>query len=286
MKRFIEMKYAEVIQRGTEYLETAHIADAKIDARLLLEFVCQTSYNTLFTEPDRKVSDEQYQLYQTTLERRASHEPLQYITGECDFMGLTFTVTPDVLIPRQDTENLVEEVMRDLHSGMEFLDMCTGSGCIILSLLHYSNECKGTGVDISPKALSVAKKNGERLGISVNWIESDLFENVTGRFDKIISNPPYIATKVIGELMEEVKEHEPVLALDGMEDGLHFYRRIISDAKKHLYRNGVLYFEIGYDQGEEVSTLMKDAGYIDVNVVKDFSGNDRVVYGTYIEDAL
>ncbi len=277
------MKYVKVCEDGFTFLQQAGIQDAKIDARLLLEYVCNTSYSTLFVDPDKEVNEEQMTQYQACLKRRAAHEPLQHITGECEFMGLTFQVSKDVLIPRQDTENLVEEVMKDLHAGMRFLDMCTGSGCILLSLLHYSNDCSGVGVDVSPKALEIARKNGENLGIDVTWVESDLFEKVTGEFDKIISNPPYIATKVIEGLMEEVKDHEPRLALDGFEDGLYFYRKIVMDAKKHLYRNGMLYFEIGYDQGEAVSTLMKEAGYIEVNVVKDFAGNDRVVYGTFIE---
>lgn len=277
------MKYVKVCEDGFAFLQQAGIQDAKIDARLLLEYICNTSYSTLFVDPDKEVNEEQLVQYQACLNRRAQHEPLQHITGECEFMGLTFQVSKDVLIPRQDTENLVEEVMKDLHAGMRFLDMCTGSGCILLSLLHYSNDCSGMGVDISPKALEIAKKNGENLGIDVTWVESNLFERVIGQFDKIVSNPPYIATKVIDGLMEEVKDHEPRLALDGFEDGLYFYRKIVMDAKKHLYRNGMLYFEIGYDQGEAVSALMKEAGYIEVNVVKDFAGNDRVVFGTFIE---
>lgn len=276
------MTYLELYKEGTQYLETQKIVDAKIDARLLLEYVCHTSYGTLFTDAEREMTKEQCEQYWELLKRRGTHEPLQQITGECEFMGLTFKVSKDVLIPRQDTENLVEEVLKDMHDGMQILDMCTGSGCIILSLMHYSNDCTATAVDISTAALEIAKENAERLGEQVTFIQSDLFENVTGKFDKIVSNPPYIATKVIGELMEEVRDYEPVLALDGKEDGLYFYRKIVSQAGQYLYRNGILYFEIGFDQGEAVADLMKQEGYMDVQVVKDFAGNDRIVYGSYI----
>lgn len=276
------MTYTQSYQEGMEYLEQAGIGDAKIDARLLLEYVCHTAYSDLFTHGDREVTTEERALYQECLKRRATHEPVQHIIGECDFMGLTFQVSQHVLIPRQDTENLVEEVMKEMHDGMEILDMCTGSGCIILSLLHYSNDCKGTAVDLSEQALEVARANGQRLGKEVNWIQSNLFEQVDGKFDRIVSNPPYIATEVIEGLMEEVRDHEPRMALDGMEDGLYFYRRIITEARDYLYHDGMLYFEIGYDQGQAVSDLMREAGYIDVNVVQDFSGNDRIVYGTFI----
>lgn len=276
------MIYSKVYQEGMKALEQAGIVEAKVDARMLLESVCHTSYTDLYAHGDREVTEEEQKLYEEYLSRRQLHEPLQQIIGECEFMGLTFKVSRDVLTPRQDTENLVEEVMKELHDGMRILDMCTGSGCIILSLLHYSNDCQGVAVDLSEEALKIARANGERLGEKVEWIRSDLFSDLEGKFDRIVSNPPYIASGEIDGLMTEVRDFEPRMALDGKEDGLFFYRKIIDEAREYLYHDGMLYFEIGYDQGQSVSRLMKDAGFVEVNVVRDFVGNDRIVYGTYI----
>jgi release factor glutamine methyltransferase len=164
---------------------------------------------------------------------------------------------------------------------MSILDMCTGSGCILCSLLHYSNDCHGVGVDLSEKALAVSKRNAEHLEIGeISFIQSDLFEKVEGKFDIIVSNPPYIRSSVIKTLMPEVREHEPIMALDGMSDGLYFYREIIKHSKGYLWGGGKLFFEIGYDQGEAVSAMMKEAGFQEVCVKKDYAGLDRVVYGT------
>jgi release factor glutamine methyltransferase len=198
-------------------------------------------------------------------------------------MGLDFKVNEHVLIPRQDTEILVEEVLRELHDGMDILDMCTGSGCILISLLNYSNDCHGVGVDISEAALAVAEENSEQLlgnNENICFIKSNLFENVTGKYDVIVSNPPYIRKNVIPGLMPEVREHDPYIALDGGEDGLDFYREIVDECGKYLYGGGKLYFEIGYDQADAVKNLMEKAGFIDINVVKDYAGLDRVLYGT------
>ena len=216
--------------------------------------------------------------------KRIDHIPVQHITGRQEFMGLEFAVNEYVLIPRFDTEVLVEEAMRIELSHLRILDMCTGSGCILLSLLHYSHDCEGVGVDISPEALEVARMNADRLGIDAEFVLSDLFDGLKNNkltYDLIISNPPYIPTDVIPTLMEEVKEHEPILALDGSADGLNYYRRIISESPAFITKGGNLMFEIGYDQGEAVSGLMRDAGYSDVEVVKDLSGLDRVVRGRW-----
>ncbi len=285
------MKYRELYNQGMEKLSSENIADAKIDARLLLEYACNTDRNALFLKGDIEVDDEKADVYFGLIDKRMEHIPLQHLTGEQEFMGLTFLVNKHVLIPRQDTECLVEIVLKHLHDGMRILDMCTGSGCILISLLHYSNDCQGVGVDLSTEALKVAAHNAVLLGnngiantMDAAFVQSNLFENVDGKFDIIVSNPPYIKTEVIDTLMPEVKDFEPMMALDGMEDGLYFYRRIILDAKKHLLRGGQLFFEIGYDQGEEVSALMREAGYVDVEVSKDLAGLDRVVYGTFLEE--
>ncbi|MBU5429952.1 peptide chain release factor N(5)-glutamine methyltransferase [Kineothrix sp. MSJ-39] len=277
------MQYAKLYQIGKEQLQKAGITDAELDARLLLEFICHTDRNALYAHGDLEIEDEKMQDFLQLIEKRATHIPLQHLTGEQNFMGLDFLVNEHVLIPRQDTEILVEEIMRDLHDGIRILDMCTGSGCILLSLLHYSNDCSGVGVDVSEDALAVARQNADRLAEKqAVFIQSDLFEKVEGSFDLIVSNPPYIRSQEIAGLMPEVREHEPHLALDGKEDGLYFYREIIKGAEHHLKRGGQLFFEIGYDQGEAVKALLVANGYTEVAVVKDYAGLDRVVYGTFL----
>jgi len=276
------MEYKALYEWGRTRLEEAGVLEAALDARLLLEKVCGTDRNTLLAHGDRTVSDEERQMYEAYVGKRTERIPLQHILGEQEFMGLTFKVNEDVLIPRQDTEILAEEVLRNIHSGMSILDMCTGSGCILLSLLQYSNDCKGTGADISEKALAVAKENAVRLCKEAVFVQSNLFEKVEGKFDIIVSNPPYIPTEVIPTLMEEVRVYEPVLALDGKEDGLFFYREIVRQAGAHLYRGGQLFFEIGCEQAADVTVILENAGYKEVQVVKDFAGLDRVVYGTFL----
>lgn len=275
------MNYRKLYETGKDRLEKAGIQEAALDARLLLEEACRTDRNTLLVHGDRAVTEEEETQFRIFIERRSTHEPLQQITGWQEFMGLRFSVTEDVLVPRQDTETLVEEVMRYLRDGMEILDVCTGSGCILLSLLRYSNGCRGVGCDISEKALAVAGQNAKQLGISAQFIQSDLFESIEGRFEYIVSNPPYIRKDMIPTLMEEVRDHEPLIALDGGEDGLDFYRKITREATEHLYSGGMLFFEIGYDQGEAVKLLMEEEGYEEVTVSQDLAGLDRVVYGTF-----
>lgn len=275
------MKYTELYELGCLKLKAADISDYKIDARLLLEMVCHTSYSDMFTKGDMDVAKEQEEEYISALTARSKHVPLQHITGTQDFMGLSFKVTKDVLVPRADTETLVEEVLKDTHDGMRILDMCTGSGCILLSLLNYTNDCTGVGVDISAKALKVARENGEKLSLNAEFIESDLFENVNGKFDILVSNPPYIRTCEIEELMPEVRDHDPFIALNGHESGIYFYEKILDECGEHLNKGALVAFEIGNDQGESVSGLLKERNYLSVEVIKDLSGNDRVVKGFY-----
>ena len=286
------MNYKEIYLWGRSELEKAGISEYELDARLLLEHICHTNRNTLLVHGDREVAGEEETKYREAIAVRRSRVPLQHITGVQEFMGLEFKVNKHVLCPRQDTECLVEEVMRYLHDGNRILDMCTGSGCILLSLLHYSNHCSGIGADISQEALKVAAENVANITAmkrpnpwdeeTVKLIHSDLFSKVPEeKFDIIVSNPPYIASAVIPTLMEEVREHEPMSALDGMEDGLFFYRRIVTESRDYLAKEGMLFFEIGHDQGQAVSDMMKEAGFWDVTVVKDFAGLDRVVYGSY-----
>ena len=282
------MTYRECYEQGCRTLQAAGIEEAALDARLLLEAVCGTDRNDLLVHGEQPVAPEAEEKYLNWIRQRAEHIPLQQLTGEQGFMGLTFSVNEHVLIPRQDTEILVEEVLKELHDGMRVLDMCTGSGCILLSLLHYSNDCEGLGVDLSAEALEVAGRNVLKVltpekAEHAHFLQSDLFEKVEGKFEIIVSNPPYIASAKVDKLMPEVRDHEPRMALDGTEDGLHFYRRIIKEAGKHLVNSGMLFFEIGYDQGQAVSELMRAGGYREVQVVQDYAGLDRVVLGTYCE---
>ena len=281
------MTYRECYEKGCLALQTAGIEEATLDARLLLEAVCGTNRNDLLVHGEQSVTPEAEEKYLGWIGQRAEHIPLQQLTGEQDFMGLTFAVNEHVLIPRQDTEILVEEVLKELHDGMRILDMCTGSGCILLSLLHYSNDCEGLGVDLSAEALEVAGRNVLKVltpekAEHAHFLQSDLFEKVEGKFEIIVSNPPYIASAEVDRLMPEVRDHEPRMALDGTADGLEFYRRIIAEAGQYLVSSGMLFFEIGYDQGQAVSELMREHGYREVQVVQDYAGLDRVVYGTYV----
>lgn len=273
---------------GTVKLAEEGIEEFSLDAWYLLEYVTGVSKAMYFAEPERAVSEENADRYIDCIRRRAAHIPLQHITGEQEFMGYPFCVNEHVLIPRQDTEILVEEAIQVMRPKMKVLDMCTGSGCIVLSILkmcrekYYMTDLQGIGADVSEEALKVARENGRRLGVPVTWIQSDLFAKIPEeeKYDVIVSNPPYIETAVIGTLQEEVRLHDPYIALDGKEDGLYFYRRIISEAGKYLKTQGKLMFEIGCDQAEAVEELMKNAGYEQITVKKDLAGLDRVVYGT------
>lgn len=273
------MKYREAMQEGEKLLQEAGIVDAKNDAWLLLAMVCKVDHTYYYMHMEEELMPEQQDEYHAVIRKRAEHVPLQYITGEQEFMGLPFKVNSNVLIPRQDTETLVEEALKVIRPGMKVLDMCTGSGCILISILKNVLNVEGVGCDISKQALIVAKENAKLNNVVATFERSDLFDHVTETFDVIVSNPPYIRTEEIATLMPEVCQFEPVGALDGKEDGLFFYRKMIAESSKYLNPNGVILFEIGYDQGQDVSLMLKEAGYKDVQIVKDLAQNDRVVIG-------
>ncbi len=268
----------EWLKFGTEYLQDREVADAGTDAWLLLEYVTNINRSYYFMHMQEKMNREEAKEYRELLKRRGEREPVQYITGEAWFYGRSFLVNPSVLIPRQDTEVLVEEVLKRAMPGMRVLDLCTGSGCILLTILKEASV-SGVGSDISGDALQVAERNGKRLKVHAGWIESNLFEKIGGTFDLIVSNPPYIASAVIPELEPEVREHEPLLALDGHGDGLYFYRKIVEEAPAYLKAGGWLCLEIGWDQGEILRRLLQAAGFVSVEIVKDLSGLDRVALG-------
>ena len=273
------MTLREAWNFGQKRLTAAEVPDADLDAWYLLEWCTGVSRSHYLAYPDEIISRDQEEQYRASLVKRERRIPLQQITGEQEFMGLSFYVNEHVLIPRQDTEILVEETARFLKDGMQFLDLCTGSGCILLSLLHLKPGAEGTGADLSPEALKVAEKNRERLGAKAALTQSDLFDKIEGAFDVIVSNPPYIKRAEIETLMDEVRLHEPYMALDGHEDGLYFYRKIAEEAPKYLRAGGGLFLEIGCDQGACVAELLRQQGFADVKVVKDLAGLDRVVEG-------
>lgn len=273
------MKLREALQAGTQILEQAKIGEASTDAWYLMEKVCGIDRNAYYMKQEEDISQEEQEEYRILIEKRAERVPLQYITGKQEFMGYSFKVTPDVLIPRFDTEILVDQVLQNLTPGMKILDMCTGSGCILITLLKECAGCSGLGVDISKQAILVAKENAKELQVSASWLKSDMFEEVDGKFDRIISNPPYIRSLDLLTLEPEVKDFEPVSALDGKEDGLFFYRILAKESRNYLKEDGILYLEIGYDQGADVSKMLEENGYKEVMIIKDLAGLDRVVLG-------
>ena len=280
------MTAQEWLRKASASLENAGIADADSDAWLMFSHVTGMSRMEYTLDRDKCLSDEEICSLAKMLEKRNQHIPVQQITGEAWFMGYPFFVNENVLIPRMDTEVLVEAVLTRLpavpvteNGKRRVLDMCTGSGCILLSLLKEEKGLLGTGADISEKALLVARENAHRLECEAQFIFSDLWENIEDTYEIIVSNPPYIVRNVISTLDTEVKDHEPVLALDGGEDGLDFYRKIVADTHRHLVPGGLLAFEIGYDQGQALTALLKKAGYRNIEILKDLAGLDRVALG-------
>lgn len=268
--------YYENLQTARDYLRSKGIADADVDAWYLLAHVLGINRSEFFLHKEEQLSEDKATRYQSLVEQRAHHIPLQHITGTQEFMGLEFEVNEHVLIPRQDTELLVEEVRKEC-SGKTVLDLCTGSGCIIISLARLGNITRATAVDISEKALETAIRNAGKHEVQIEFIKSDLYEKVSGVYDIIVSNPPYISTEEIGALMPEVRDHEPYIALEGGVDGLDFYRRIIEGLRSHLAEKGRVFFEIGFDQAEAVKVLLASEGFEEIQIKKDLSGLDRLV---------
>lgn len=284
--------FHELLTQGTQLLMNAGIEEARLDAWLLLEYTADISRAWYYAHPEAEVNEEIVSEYLSLCQKRAEHIPLQHLTHQACFMGYDFYVDERVLVPRQDTEVLAEEALHQLRNirNPRILDMCTGSGCLLLSLLMEIPDATGIGVDISEAALAVAERNRKNLELEKRavLVQSDTFSgdyfqknsgNISLEYDMLISNPPYIPTEDIGKLMEEVRFHDPVLALDGREDGLYFYRRITEQAGKYLKPGGWLMYEIGCEQGADVSAIMQGEGFAEVAVKKDLAGLDRVVIG-------
>ncbi len=292
------MTILEAVQKAKKCLEDNNVPDCGIDALILLQSVCGIDRAGYYSRGDEELSGELAKQYFEKIALRAEHIPLQQITGEQYFCGLRFLVNEHVLCPRSETEILVEEALSHVQSGARILDLCTGSGCIAVSLLCLGQESPAHQIcekkasdqelfacacDLSEAALEVARSNAERNHVSerIEFLQCDLYDRVQGKYDIIVSNPPYIASDEIASLMPEVRDHEPHMALDGGADGLDFYRRIVDKAGRYLNGNGWLCVEIGFDQGERVRSMFVDHGYDSVRVIKDLSGLDRVVTGRY-----
>lgn len=265
-------------------LRDAGIENYAMEARTILCHGLGKSLLYILTNGDREVTAAQEGLIRGLVEKRSKRIPLQYIIGEADFMGLSFKVTGDVLIPRRETEILVEEALKYIEENffapVRILDLGTGSGAIGISLAHHNEKVMADASDVSLKALEIARINAEKNRVShrINFIQGDLFDNVRGKYGMIVSNPPYIRSCTFNGLDDEVQKYEPRLALDGGEDGLAYYRRIIAKGANYLEDGCRLFFEIGHDQAREVGLLMEEY-FEDVKVVKDYSGNDRVLSG-------
>lgn len=274
-----------MLSEGIETLKRNHIAHAKIDATLLMEHVLDVERVYILIHGDEVIAEQAYEMYFDMINLRSKGKPLQYIVGHVEFMGLAFRVNEHVLIPRQDTEILVEEAIKCIQQNhiTHILEIGTGSGCIPISICQQCPNIKVTTVDISEEAMQVAKENARRHGVDdrIEFIHSDILQNVdkTKRYELIISNPPYIKKEDIAGLMPEVKEHEPIGALDGGVDGLEFYRRISSDIIDVVSDKSYIFYEVGYNQSIEVKEILEERGYTHVEIIKDLAGINRVVTG-------
>ncbi len=278
------MQLKELLKYGEETLKNAGIEEFTSDAKVLAMFIFDLDYTGIFMKLNDEVSIEDEESYRNVISIRSTKYPCQYIVGTQDFMGYTFKCAEGVLIPRPETEILVETAL-EMTSGykqLRALDMCCGTGCIGISYnlkrreAGYNNDFVQLA-DISREAIALCEENVFNLGAKCDIVRTDLFENIEYCYDIIMSNPPYIPTEDIKEIMEDVREYEPILALDGREDGLYFYNEIIRRTDRYLREDGILVFEIGYNQYPDVRELLINKGFTDVNVKKDYAGLARVV---------
>ena len=266
----------EALAKAVDKLQQMEVPDADIDAWYLLSYVTGLDRAAFFLHGEEPMAEPDMIRYRDLVTKRGERIPLQHLTGEQEFMGLDFHVNEHVLIPRQDTECLVERVLPYVD-GKRVLDVCTGSGCIAIAIAKLGKPFIVHGVDISEEALAVARQNATELNASVELFAGDLMTKMDGQYDVIVSNPPYIPPSVIEGLMPEVRLHEPMLALDGGQDGLEFYRRIAGQAVTRLAPNGRMFLEIGWEQDVAVAEILQKQGYREVQVFQDLAGKDRIV---------
>ncbi len=287
------MTWQALMKEELERLRQADIPEADSDIRLFAMDVAGCTYSTLILRMAEDATEEQAQKLHAYVTERMTHKPCQYILGTQEFMGMEFATVPEVLIPRPETELLVEQACERLKKLIEkkrkqtgdrelrVLDMCCGSGCIGISVAKLVPAVSVDLADISDAAITLTKKNRERLQADCTVIQTDLFAQIEEKYDMIISNPPYIRTDEIPKLMAEVRDFEPHLALDGKEDGLYFYDKIIREAREYLYEDGYILFEIGQDQLDAVRGFLVENGYVDIEGMKDYAGLDRIVTARY-----
>ena len=271
---------SEILREATQILDSAGVPEARREAGSLLSFILHKDRTFLISHAEDPIDDESLSSYREVVERRASGEPLQYITGVQDFFGREFRVTPDVLIPRPETELLVEAALE--FSGSSLCDVGTGSGCIAVTLLCELPEARAVAIDKSPAALEIAKLNAGALAVSVRatFVMSDCFDVLDPsefQFDLIASNPPYVAEAIVAGLQREVRDHEPMIALSPGPDGLSMIRRLLRDAPPFLKPSGHLIMEIGFDQGEAVQRLVNEKQWHLVGLRPDLQGIPRIV---------
>ncbi len=279
------MKVNELILYGTKSLAQAQIESARLDAKLLFCKAFNKDKIFLITNKDDDIAE--YGEYEKLLNRRKMHEPMQYILGKAEFMGLEFYVDSNVLIPRPDTEALVEKVIDEIaDSKKTILEIGTGSGCIPISILHFCKNAKAFAMDISKYAISVAEKNAKSNGVGnrIEFINGDVFKDFPNiKVDGIVSNPPYIEDDVVPTLMTDVKDYEPQIALLGGKDGLDFYRHITKIGYDVINDGGFIAYEVGYNQSEAVKEILEDNNFKNIGFCKDIAGINRVVYGYKIK---
>ena len=273
--------YEQALRRGTQILKQSKIPEPRFEAELFLSYVLDTSRIHLLIDQNVEMTEEQKKRYDQCLLKRSHHQPYAQIVGKKEFMGLDFIVTPDVLIPRPDTENIVENALQVLKAmpqqKVRVLDLCCGSGAIGISIAYYEKKAVVTGADLSVDALKIAKANAQRNRTDISLIQSDLFQDLSELYDLIVTNPPYIPTREIDELSSDVKDFEPKMALDGGETGLDFYQSIFLKASDYLTPGGMIICECGWNQVNEITCIAKNYDFSVQKVIRDLSGLDRGV---------
>ncbi|MBL7149369.1 MAG: peptide chain release factor N(5)-glutamine methyltransferase [Candidatus Cloacimonetes bacterium] len=270
-------KISEIINWATDLLTSKDIENPKLDSEYIIAHVLGMSRLELNLHQDDDITEDNLVLIQNMISRRQKNEPLQYILGETDFYGLTFKVNEHVLIPRPETELLVEKIIKENPAVEEILEIGTGSGAIAIALAANIKNVKIIAVDISNEALQVARENAVKNKVNINFCFSDVFENVIGKYDLIISNPPYISNKEYQYLSSEIREYEPLIALLADDNGLAFYKKILCSAKDYLTENGKIYFEIGCSLSESIKKVAEENGFRNIETVKDLNDFDRMM---------